>query len=316
MSGKKIITVIGATGNQGGSIVNTFLEDPKLNSEWAVRGVTRDVNKESSKKLAQRGVEVVAADMEDKNSLVKAFSGSDTVFAVTNYWEMPSMEREERQGRNMADAAKEAGVKHYIWSTLLNITKLTNGKLSRVYHFDSKAHVDEHIDSLGLPTTHFLPGFYMPNFVGMFKPSPPDDAWTLGLPISASSIIPMYDPADTGKYIKAIVLNKDKLLGKKLLGATKYQTGQELVDEFKQTFPEAGKTARYFPLTEDMFRGYMKSTGAPDFVADEMYENMLLLQDFGYYGGEPLDESHKYVEDHLTTWVDFMKKTKPFADLK
>lgn len=60
MSGKKIITVFGATGLQGGGVVTTFLSDPKLNKTWAVRGVTRDTSKDSAKKLAERGVEVVA----------------------------------------------------------------------------------------------------------------------------------------------------------------------------------------------------------------------------------------------------------------
>lgn len=60
MSSKKLFTVIGATGGQGGGIIKTFLADPKLKSEWALRGVTRDVNKDSSKKLASQGVEVVS----------------------------------------------------------------------------------------------------------------------------------------------------------------------------------------------------------------------------------------------------------------
>lgn len=60
MSGKKIITVFGATGNQGGAVVDTFLTDPKLKNDWVVRGITRDVNKDSSKKLASKGAEVVS----------------------------------------------------------------------------------------------------------------------------------------------------------------------------------------------------------------------------------------------------------------
>jgi uncharacterized protein YbjT (DUF2867 family) len=60
MSGKKLITVFGATGNQGGSVVDTFLNDPKLKGHWAVRGITRDATKDSAKKLQSRGVEVVS----------------------------------------------------------------------------------------------------------------------------------------------------------------------------------------------------------------------------------------------------------------
>ncbi|CAJ2500339.1 Uu.00g031920.m01.CDS01 [Anthostomella pinea] len=317
MSAKKIITVFGATGAQGGAVVSTFLSDPKLKNDWAVRGVTRDASKDSAKKLAEKGVEVVAADSNDKASLVKAMSGSDTVFAVTNYWEKPDMKLEEQQGRNLADAAKEADVQHFIWSTLLNITELTKGKLSKVYHFDSKAHVEDYVRSLGIPASFFMPGYYMSNITGFqFTQSPPDNAWTFSLPIAASSPIPMYDTADTGKYVKAMVLNKDALLGKRFIGTTAYMTAQEVVDGFKKAFPETGKTARFYQLPEDTFRGYMSGTGAPDFVVDEMYENMVLMQDFGYYGGLPLDETHKYVEDHLTTWEEHMKAAKNFAELE
>ncbi|KAI0536775.1 NmrA-like family protein [Xylaria digitata] len=315
MAAKRIITVFGATGNQGGAIVDQFLNDPKLNNTWVVRGVTRDISKDSAKRLASKGAEVVAADLNDKPSLIKAIAGSDTVFGVTNYWEKLDMQLEEQQGRNIADAAKEAGVKHLIWSSLLDITKLTNGKYSRVYHFDSKAHVEEYVRALGIPATFFMPGFYMPNIPGgMF--SKQGENWIFSLPIASTSPIPLYNPADTGKYIKAIVENKEALLGKRFLAATEYLTAQEVVDTFKSVFPEAGKTAMYFETPKDTFYAFMKGTGMPEFAVDEMFENMKLMEDFGYYGGESLDESHKFVTDSLTTWAEFIKNAPAFAGLK
>ncbi|KAI1849055.1 hypothetical protein JX265_011281 [Neoarthrinium moseri] len=317
MSGKKIITVFGATGNQGGSVVETFLSDPKLKNDWSVRGITRDVTKDSSKKLAEKGVEVVSADLNDKASVVAALKNSYAVFAVTNYWEKLDMELEIQQGKNIADAAKETGVKLLIWSSLYNVTKHSNGVLAHVYHFDSKALVEDYIRELGIPATFFMPGFYMTNLPGaMFRPSPPDDAWTLGMPIPATSVIPMYLPSDTGKYIKAAVLNEDKVLGKHILGATAYMTGQEVVDGFKQAFPESGKTARFFDVPEDMFRGFLKGQGSPDFVVDEMHQNMRLMNEFGYYFGEPLDFTHGLVEDRLTTWEEYARSAAGFAEAK
>ncbi|KAI0422574.1 NmrA-like family-domain-containing protein [Xylaria grammica] len=315
MPAKRIITVFGATGNQGGAIVSQFLNDPTLNSAWIVRGVTRDVSKDSAKKLASQGAEIVAADLNDKASLVKAVAGSDTVFGVTNYWEKLDMQLEEQQGRNIADAAKEAGVKHLIWSSLLDITKLTNGKYSHVYHFDSKAHVEEYVRTLGIPATFFMPGFYMPNIPGGML-SKNGENWVFSLPVAPSSPIPLYDPADTGKYVKAIVNNKEALLGKRFLAATEYITAQGVVDTFKSVFPEAGKTALYFETPKEGFYAFMKGTGMPDFAVTEMYENMVLMQDFGYYGGASLDESHGFVADQLTTWAAFIKKAPAFAGLK
>ncbi|KAI1819165.1 NmrA-like family protein [Xylaria intraflava] len=315
MAGKRIIVVFGATGKQGGAIVNQFVNDPKLKDSWTVRGVTRDVNKDSSKRLASKGVEVVAADLNDKASLVKALSGSDTAFAVTNYWEHMDMKLEETQGRNIADAAKEAGVKHFIWSTLFNVTKLSGGKLARVYHFDSKAHVEEYVRSLGIPATFFAPGFYMSNITGGML-SKQGENWVFSLPIAASSPIPLYDTGDTGKYVKAIVENKQALLGKHFLGATQYLSAQEVVDTFKKVFPEAGATASYHQSSKDDFYAYMKGSGMPDFAVDEMYENMLLMQDYGYYGGVPLAESLKLVKDQPTTWAEYIKNAPEYAGLK
>ncbi|KAH8166291.1 hypothetical protein CIB48_g1940 [Xylaria polymorpha] len=314
MSAKKIIAIFGATGNQGGAIVKQFLSDPQLNKTWAVRGVTRDVSKDSAKKLVSQGAEVVAANLDDKESLLKAVAGADTVFAVTNYWEKLDMALEEQQGRNIADASKEAGVKHLIWSSLLDVTKF-NGKLARVYHFDSKAHVEEYIRSIGVPATFFMPGFYMSNIPGGML-SKRGENWVFSLPIASTSPIPLYNPADTGKYVKAIVNNKEALLGKRFTAATEYLTAQGVIDTFKSVFPEAGKTAGYFETPKDAFYDFMKSTGLPEFAIDEMYENMVLMQDFGYYGGLQLDESLAFVEDRLTTWAEFIKNSPVFADLQ
>ncbi|KAI0506944.1 NMRAL1 protein [Xylaria bambusicola] len=315
MSAKRIITVFGATGKQGGAIVKTFLNDPELNSTWTVRAVTRDVSKDSAKTLASQGAEVVAADLTDKATLAKALEGSDTVYAVTNYWEKLDMALEEQQGRNIADAAKETGVKHLIWSSLLDVAKLSNGKYTHLYHFDSKAHVEEYVRELGIPATFFMPGFYMPNIPGQML-SKRGENWVFSLPIASTSPIPLYNPADTGNYVKAIVNNKEALLGKRFLGATEYLTAQGVVDTFKKVFPEDGRSAMYYETPKEGYFGFMKSTGMPDFVVEELYENMVLMQDFGYYGGEPLDESLGFVKDKLTTWAEYTKEAPAFAGLK
>ncbi|KAF4934213.1 NmrA-like family domain-containing protein 1 [Colletotrichum fructicola] len=317
MSQKKLITVLGATGKQGSSVVETFLNDPKLNGDWTVRGVTRDTSKEASQRLSGLGVEMVSADLNNKDSLVKAFKGSYAVFAVTNYWESLDMQVEIQQGKNIADAAKETDVKFLIWSSQLNIKKLSNGVLSNLYHFDSKAIVEEYIRELGIPATFFLPGFYMSNVPGaMFRPSAEDAAWTFALPIPPTAIFPMYYTGDTGKYIKGAVLHEKEVLGKRILGATAYMTGQEIVDGFKRVFPESGKTARYYRLSEDQFRGAMKAQNSPDYVIDEMHQNMRLLDELGYYGGESLDWTHQLVEDRLTSWEEFAKADPGFASAR
>ncbi|KAG8163199.1 hypothetical protein KVR01_006496 [Diaporthe batatas] len=255
MASKKIITVFGATGKQGGSIVRTFLNDPKLKDAWAVRGVSRSVEGEGAKKLSAQGVEVVAANLNDKPSLVKAMTGAAAVFAMTNYWEKMDMQLEIQQGKNLADAAKEAGVNHYIWSSLLNVTKLTNGKLPHVHHFDSKA--------LDAP-------------------------------------FPVFDAGeDTGKWVKAIVLQREKLLGKRVYAATAYLTPLEMIAGFKKVFPQAGASASFLSTSHEQFVGALTGSGMPEEETS---------------GGEDL--SLDILEDKPTTWEEHLRKSPATKDLQ
>ncbi|KAI1774841.1 hypothetical protein F4818DRAFT_441667 [Hypoxylon cercidicola] len=140
------------------------------------------------------------------------------------------------------------------------VVRVSGGKRAHVYLFDGQAKVAEYVDMLGISASYFMTGFYMLNLHGeMFKLSF-DNTYTLGLPI-ASTAPPMYDTRDTGTYVKVIVLNKDKLLGNRLLGATSYRTSEEIVGSFKKVFPEAEKTARYVEVQEMTYDNDMKSKG-------------------------------------------------------
>lgn len=311
MAAKKVVVVFGATGVQGGSVVKAILGDSKMAEGWSVRGVTRDVSKPSAKALQEQGAETVAvslqiyflceqysiliqADLNDIATLKNALKGAYAVFAVTNYWESKSADVEMKQGKAMADAAKDAGVQHFVWSSLLNVTDLSNGVLSKVHHFDSKAKIEDYIRASGLPATYFLPGFYMSNLPGgMFRQAPPNNDWTLALPIPGSTPVPLLNTAgDTGKFVKGILLNREKTLGKRIYGATDYYTLEEMVKEFKEVYPEAGKTAKTAELPHQVFKDILGKTGMPEDAGEELLQNMRLMNEFGYYGGAKLDESH------------------------
>src|SRR5712691_2229530 len=122
MADKKIIAVVGSTGSQGGGLCAAILADP--NGGFACRAVTRHPENDKAKALKSKGAEVVKADLDDVESLKKAFAGAYGVYAVTNFWEHFSAEKEKAQAKNVADAAKAAGVKHVIWSTLEDTRKL------------------------------------------------------------------------------------------------------------------------------------------------------------------------------------------------
>lgn len=256
--------------------------------------------------------------MDDTTSLTKVMTGATAVFGVTNYWEHLDKARETTQGKNLVDAAKAAHVSHFIFSSLPNVTKLTKGALTHVYHFDAKAEVEEYARASGVPSTYFHAGFYMTNVpMKMMRPAA-DGTWTFSMPIPKEAPVPVYDTEDTGKYIKAAVLNRDKVLGKQILGATEYMTLEGLVDAFKKVFPEAGKTARYEQVSDETHRAGMLQSGMPEFVVEDLMENFEMFRRFGYYFGESLDETHKLVEDKLTTYEEFLRKpTSGFpADLK
>jgi uncharacterized protein YbjT (DUF2867 family) len=93
-----LITVFGSTGNQGGSVVRAILNHPQLSKEWKIRGITRNANKPDAQALVKKGVEMVSADLNSKDSIAKAIEGSDAVFGVTNYWEKGTLEHEVQQG--------------------------------------------------------------------------------------------------------------------------------------------------------------------------------------------------------------------------
>src|SRR5689334_21373098 len=115
MSTKKIIAIAGATGAQGGGLARAILKDP--GSPFAVRALTRDVSSEKAQALRAAGAEVVHADVNDLESLKKAFAGAYGAYCVTFYWEHTTPDLEIAHGTALAHACKDAGVEHAIWST-------------------------------------------------------------------------------------------------------------------------------------------------------------------------------------------------------
>src|SRR5882672_5372827 len=158
MADKKIIAVLGSTGAQGGSLCRSILADAA--GGFGCRAITRDTTKDKAKALAAAGAALVKADLDDVESLKKAFAGAYGVFAVTNFWEHFSGDKEIAQAKNIAAAAKAAGVKHVVWSTLEDTRKLMKADDTRmpmlqgrfrVPHFDAKAEANAHF--AGVPTT-------------------------------------------------------------------------------------------------------------------------------------------------------------------
>lgn len=135
--------------------------------------------------------------MNSKESLSKAIQGSHSVFLVTTPASgVADSDTEFVHGKNVADVAKEAGVQHLIFSSLLDVTKESGGRLQHVPQFDQKAHVEQYIRSIGVPATFVLPGYFMSNYMlfGMLRKGE-DSVYTLNYPISQDTQTPLIDIA-------------------------------------------------------------------------------------------------------------------------
>ncbi len=155
MMNNKMIAVTGATGQQGGAVARKLLADG-----WKVRALTRDVNKPAAQELASLGAEIVAGDMENRAELDSAFKSAYGVFSVQNFW-LPNVgfEGEIRQGKNVADAAKAAGIQHLVYSSVGAAHRGMGQK-----HFESKWIIEQYIHSLELPYTILRPAAFFENF--------------------------------------------------------------------------------------------------------------------------------------------------------
>ncbi|KAI9842054.1 MAG: hypothetical protein M1838_003279 [Thelocarpon superellum] len=319
MSAPKVVVVFGATGVQGGSVITALLADARTATQFKLRGITRDPSKPNAQALAAKGVECVTADLDSKDSLLAAFKDAYAVFAVTNYWEKMDAKLEERQGRNVADVCKDAGVQHLIWSSLINVAELSKGKFSEVYHFDSKANIEEYIRSIGIPATYVLPGFYMSNFSSWLYPNPQSEAHelVLSLPMPPDTPIPLLDTAgDMGKFVKAALLNREKTLGKQLLAAAAYYTPEQILSEFAALKPVTGKGAHFVQNSHDAFKSVLASAGMPPLAQEELAQNMEFMHDFGYYGKASLSESLQLLGEPATSWTEFMAKDAAYKQMQ
>jgi uncharacterized protein YbjT (DUF2867 family) len=236
MDERKIIAVTGATGAQGGSLVRAILDDP--GSGFTVRAITRKPESDKARALAALGAEVVQADLDDADSLRRAFAGAYGAFCVTNFWEHFSPEKELAQARNMALAAKDAGVKHVIWSTLEDTrawVPLSDDRMPtlmsryKVPHFDAKGEANQEFTRLGVPTTFLATSFYWDNLIhfgmGPKKAADGSVAFTLAM---GDRPLPGIAAEDIGKSAYGIFQQGLGLIGKTVGIAGQHLTGREM----------------------------------------------------------------------------------------
>jgi uncharacterized protein YbjT (DUF2867 family) len=309
MSNKKIIAVIGATGAQGGGLVRAILAD--TTGEYGVRAITRDVNSDKAKALAALGAEVVAADVDSVESLTNALQGAYGAFFVTFFWEHFSPVVEKQHARNMANAAKAAGVQHVIWSSLEDTRQwisLSDDRMPtlqehyKVPHFDAKGEANAYFTEAGVPTTILNTSFYWENFItfGAGPARGADGTLALTMPM-ADKKLPGIAVKDIGKCAFNI-LKDPSYIGKTVSIAGEHLTGQQMAAALSAAL---GEEVVYNAVPASVFRSF----GFPG--ADDMGNMYQFKADFNdaYTSARNID-TVRALNPELQSFSDWLKENK------
>jgi len=256
---EKVIAVLGATGAQGGGVVRAILADPT--GGFRARAITRNPDSDKGKALKAAGADVVAADLDDVESLKKAFAGAYGVYGVTNYWEHMKPERETQQAKNIAEAAKAAGVQHVIWSTFEEVRKIyplsdtrmpTLMEQYKVPHFDAKAAAHPSFDPK--TTTFLYTTFYWDNMVyfGMQPTKNEDGTYSLTLPMGDRKLAGIA-AADIGPCAYGVFKKGGDLIGSSVGISGDQLTGTEMAAKMSKAL---GVEVKYNAVTPDTYRSF------------------------------------------------------------
>ena len=316
MNNKKIIAVAGATGAQGSGLVHAILNDKS--GEFKARAITRNTNSDKAKALAKLGVEVVEADVSDKKSLIKAFEGAYGAYCVTFFWEHFSPKKEKAHAKNMAEAAKEAGVKHVIWSTLEDTRKwvpLNDDRLPtlmekyKVPHFDAKGESNEFFENSGVPYTLLQTSFYWDNFIyfGMGPQKGPDGKLAITLPMEDKKL-PGIAAADIGKCAFGIFKADKKYQGKTISIAGEKLTGQQMADSFSKAL---GTDVGYNAVPASVYRSF-GFPGAEDL--GNMFKFKSEFED--YFCGIRSVEESRLLNPELLSFDNWLQNNKEKIEVK
>ena len=261
MAQKKVIVVFGATGAQGGGLAHAILNDK--NSEFSVRAVSRTPDSEKAQALAKMGAEVVTGNIDDSESMERLLEGAYGAYFVTFFWDHYSAERETAEAKNMAAVAKDAGLKHVIWSTLEDVRESValddnsmptlQGKY-KVPHFDGKGEADKFFTEAGLPVTFMLASFYWDNMIhfGMGPKRGADGKLAIAFPMGDRKMAGI-GSEDIGKCAYGIFKKGTSLVGKRIGIAGDQNTCAEIAKSLSKAL---GEEVIYNKVTPEQYRGF------------------------------------------------------------
>lgn len=259
MTAQTVIAVVGATGKQGGGLARAILDDP--GGGFTCRALTRDPSSPAARVLADRGAEVVRADLDDEDSLAEAFAGAHGAFCMTNFFEHFDPDRELAQAGNLARAAKTAGVRHAIWSTAegsrdwgVDTEQLPTLGRYKVPHWEAKADGDQHFVDSGVPTTFLHLPMFWENVVTPGAPQMPrraaDGVLTLVLP-TGNARLPGIAAEDVGRCAYGVFQQGSSSAGTTAALASEHLSGVQLAAGLSEAM---GEQVRFQELPLDALR--------------------------------------------------------------
>lgn len=256
---ERVVLVTGATGQQGGAVARHLL----ASGTYRVRALTRDPSRPAARALEERGAEIVAGDLDDADSVGRAVTGAYGVFSVQNFWET-GYEREVAQGKRLADAARAAGVEHFVYSSVGSAHRRTG-----LSHFESKWLIEEHIRELGLRHTIFRPVFFMDNWE---NPSFRDAilGGTLAQPLGPDRMFQQVAVDDIGGFVALAFSDPASWVGRELDLASEELTMAQIADAFSRV---SGRPVSYYQVEWEDFR---------QVAGEEYYQMYRWFQDVGY----------------------------------
>ncbi|KAF5324527.1 hypothetical protein D9611_004570 [Ephemerocybe angulata] len=304
MSSPKLIVVCGATGQQGGSVVDFLLKEPT--GTFSIRAVTRNPSSETAKALEAKGVSLVKADLSSLDEVTAAFQGAWGVFGLTQFYEH-GYDAEQLHGKNIVEAAKATGVKHLVWSTVEG----REGECKAI-SWTSKAEIEDLVIASGIPYTFvYIPMYYENFWTSFFAPSYDEEKgfnWTVGclpdVPIFAFSV------ADFGGWVVPAFREPEKYTGAKIKIVVEYLTLRDIASQFTDVTGEKASLA--LELTPEQFEA---SRHAPHPAAELMYLSWEFVGRAGPDSGYRNKEQTLSINPTAKTYREWVKDSPLVKDL-
>lgn len=301
---KPLITIVGVLGKQGRSVANTLLQS----GSYRVRGITRRIDSPEALTLAKQGAELVSIplDLGYKNEFVKAFHGSACVFMLTPGI-IPPANHETELGKQLADAAAEAGVQHIIFSSLENVDSITKGK-KFAPHFTDKAKIEAYIRTLPVTSSFIYMAFFYTNLVEFYPPYMKGDTLIFPIYLPIDFRAPFVDPLTaTGPAVLEILSNSNQYAGKSLPVIGDMISPREMVDTFMRV---TGKKAAYnSAFTEEELLHHLPEFGSNELLVREIIGMVEYAVEYGYFSNNRDLLWSRQINPNSLSWEQFLLTT-------